>query len=358
MKAIHRTFLVTAVIALLAPFLAGCGREAPVEPQPVVRPVKTLTVGSSGARGPDTFPGRVAASRQVDLSFRVGGPLIELPAREGEFVAEGQLLARIDPRDYRLALDSARAQHENAQADFDRFAALYEKDAVSKAQLDQARARRDVTRASLEDAEAALDDTTLRAPFNARVGARFVENFQDVRLKEPILSLVDVSSVKIEVDLPEDRIARARRPDGRLTARFNSAPGREFDLSVLEVAAQADPRTQTYLVTLIMPQPQGVIVLPGMTASVALETDESDHAAVVVPAVAVFSGPGGDPNVWVVDPADSTVHRRAIDIGDLTGDSEIRVVSGLEPGESIAVTAVTQLQEGMEVRPVDEVRGL
>jgi len=358
MKANDRRFLAVAAIALLAPILAGCSREAPVQPPPVVRPVKTLTVGSGGTRGPDTFPGRVAAARQVDLSFRVGGPLIELPAREGEFVAEGQLLARIDPRDYRLALDAARAQDDNAQADFDRFAALYEKDSVSKAQLDQARARRDVARASLEDAEAALDDTTLRAPFDARVGARFVENFQDVRPKEPILSLVDVSSVKIEVDMPENRIARARRKDGKLTARFHSAPGREFDLTVLEIAAQADPRTQTYLVTLIMPQPQGVNVLPGMTAIVAYDRDEVDDETVIVPAVAVFAGPGGDPSVWIVDPADSTVHLRAIDTGELTGDSEIRVVEGLESGDSIAITAVTQLQEGMEVRPVDEVRGL
>ena len=110
--------------------LSGCGRKEVVERAPVVRAVKVVTVGGDSAQT-RTFPGRVEASDQVDLSFRVGGPLIEFPVLEGDLVSKGQLAARIDPRDYRIRLDAARAEVERTDADFRRYSALYEKDAVS-----------------------------------------------------------------------------------------------------------------------------------------------------------------------------------------------------------------------------------
>jgi RND family efflux transporter MFP subunit len=351
-----RLVVVVGVAALFA--VAGCKNAPPPEAEPVVRPVKVLTVGLARSSGPLSFPGRVAAINQVDLAFRVGGPLIELPAREGDTVRQGQLLARIDPRDFQLAIDAARARYERTDADFERFAALYEKDAVSKAQLDQARAARDVADASLEDARAAFSDTYLKAPFSARVGARFVENFQDVRPKEAVLSLVDVSEVKIEVDITEAQLASYRGYKGRVTARFDSARDREFDLEVLEIAAQADPRTQTYRGTLVMPQPSGLNVLPGMTANVTHYGAALAEDAILVPAVSVFADSSGVPQGWVVDRGDDTVHRRSVRTGALVGQSQILVEDGLQPGETIAVTAVTLLREGLRVRPVDEVRGL
>ena len=175
-KASVRGFAIVAIGASLV--LTGCGGKEVVEKAPVIRAVKIVTVGGDSAQT-RSFPGRVEASDQVDLSFRVGGPLVEFPVLEGDFVKKGQLTARIDPRDYRIRLDAARAEVERTDADFRRYSALYEKDAVSKAQLDQALAARDVALAHEEDAVANLDDTFLRAPFDARVAETFVENFQD-----------------------------------------------------------------------------------------------------------------------------------------------------------------------------------
>lgn len=342
----------------LAAGLASCGEPPPAEAPELVRPVKVVTLQGGQASGPEVYPGRAAAANQVDLSFRVGGPLIELPAREGQVVPEGGLIARIDPRDFRLAVDATRARFDQAQADFARFAALYEKDAVSKAQLDQARAGRDVAEAALADAEAALRDTSLRAPFTALVGVRFVENFQDVRQKEPIVSLVDVSSIKVVIDVPEGRVARYRGSRGRVTARFDPAPGREFEIEPLEVASQADPRTQTYAVTFIMGQPEGLNILPGMTATVVHEPPAGTLEGLVLPASAVFSDASGDESVWVVDAETDTVERRAVETGSLTGKAGILIRSGLRAGETVAVAGVNELHDGMRVRPIREVRGL
>ena len=230
MRAMKIELLLSFAIVSTVLSLAGCsGGEEVQEAAPVARPVKVMTVGALGGAADVTFPGRVAAGNQVDLSFRVGGPLTELSVTEGQAVEKGQVVAQIDPRDFRIQVDSAQAQFDKAEADIERLSALYEKDAASKAQLDQARAERGVAKAALDDARADLSDTRLRAPFAANVGETFVENFQDVQPKEPILSLVGLDTIEIQVDLPESMIARVREGDkgqgeGHREVRRRSGP--------------------------------------------------------------------------------------------------------------------------------------
>ena len=354
----HEILKVVALSSILL-LLASCGgkEEAPEE-APVARPVKVMTVGGS-VGGEFTFPGRVAAGQQVDLSFRVGGPLVEFPVQEGQAIQKGQIVAKVDPRDFRIRVESAQARFDRAEADIERLSALYEKDAASKAQLDQSRATRDVAKATLDDAEADLADTQLRAPFSANVGEIFVENFQEVQPKQPILSLVGLDTVEIQVDLPESVMARVRvqeRSDGEVFARFGVAPDRKFPLELTEIATQADPRTQTYRATLVMPQPEGINILPGMTAEVvgSKQDNRDTQSSIVVPSVAVAGGDSGSAFVWVVDDETMTVHRREVTTGDLVGADQIRITDGIESGETIAVSAVSRLGEGMAIRKMGE----
>ena len=104
-----------------------------------------------------------------------------------------------------------------------------------------------------------------------------------------------------------------------------------------------------------MKQPAELNVFPGMSTQVTLgRRDAADLAATefTVPAQAVLQDDGGRMTVWVVDSADNTVHARPVEVGPVTGGSEIVVRSGLENGETIAATAVQQLREGMEIRPL------
>jgi len=354
------TTLTAAALVLLPLAVTGCKKEAPPKPKPVVRPVKTMVVGGT-KRGELIFPGQTQASDRSILSFRVPGQLIEFPVNEGDRVERGDLIARLDPTDYRLAVDRAKASFQKAQADYDRYKRLYEREAVPLAELEMRRAMRDVAKTELEQAQANLGYTRLLAPYTGWVGQKMVENFESVSAGQPIVSLQNLENIEIVLNIPEDLMARAKRGKNlTATARFEAAPDRTFPLTFKEATAQADPRTQTYQVTFTMKQPKGITILPGMTAEVTVqgtltgEEKTSGRMAIAIPVNAIFSDTAGKPHVWVVDTTTMTVHKRAVTLGEPTGEDQVWITAGLEPGETIAVTAVQQLEEGEKIRNLPE----
>ncbi|MEE8591475.1 MAG: efflux RND transporter periplasmic adaptor subunit, partial [Spirochaetia bacterium] len=119
---------------------------------------------------------------------------------------------------------------------------------------------------------------------------------------------------------------------------------------------RADPRTQTYQVTLQMRQPEGINILPGMTASVVQHRpkEEDDTGRFVIPAIAVFADEAGNSHAWVVDRDTMTVHRRKVTTGELTGTDSIQILDGLQSDEMIAISGVSRLREGMKVRHLEQ----
>ncbi len=364
---------IAGMIAICGMFLLSCGKEEKQAPaKPVVRPVKLMSLSSAGAMEKFTFPGMVRASQRVDLAFQVSGTLVELPIREGQNVKKGDLIARIDPQDFKTNLRKAEGQLAKAKAALDRARSDYERiiriqkedpGAASQSMVDRRRAAVDAAKAEVESLKAAvkgardkLSYTYLRAPFSGIIARRYVDNFQEVRAKQPIVSLQDIFHIEILIDLPEMLMAKIKKGTSLSFAEFASAPGKKYELSKKEIATQADPKTQTYRVVLLMKAPEGVRILPGMTANVTLYTllGKGTGEQFVIPAVAVFADDAGNSNVWVVDEKTMTVHKQKVTTGELTGTDSIRILSGLRSGQKIAVTGVDQLREGMKVRDMAE----
>ncbi len=349
------TVLMTGAASLTT---AACGGGEPPPPPDVARPIATFVVGQ-GITSRLTFPGTVQAADRAELAFRVSGPLVELPVVEGDVVQQGQMIARIDPRDYQIAVAEEKANFDQVVADAQRYKRLYERQAVSLAELEVREARRNVSEARYKQALADLRDTRLRAPFTGQIGIKYVQNFEDVRAKEPILSLHNVDQIEIVINVPEQIVASVREGVARtVVATFDAAPGRQFPVEIEEFAVNADPSTQTFPVTFTMPQPDGINVFPGMTAlivvsDVGLADEEESDASLTVPAHSVFSDEAGNSRVWVVDPDDLTVHERPVTVGPVTGTDAIVVLSGLQAGERIAAAGVFQLQEGQTIRLMD-----
>jgi len=358
--------------------LSSCGKEEEkVAEKEVIRPVKMVTVTSSTDALQRKFPGMVRAARRADLAFQVDGTLKELPVDEGQEVKEGQLIAQLDQRDFENNLRNAQGQLarvkaalESAQSEYDRILRIQKQDsgAASESMVVKRREAVDQAKAEIKSAQAAADAardklgyTTLRAPFGGVVSKRYVDNFQEVRAKQAIVSLDDISSLEILVDLPEIVVASLRESDKQTGsealahAEFAAAPGKEYHLKVKEFATRADPKTQTYQVVLQMERPKDVLILPGMTATVVGNppTRQEQGGFFVIPAIAVFADDQGKSNVWVVDKQKMTVERRRVTTGDLTGEASIQITEGLQSGEMIAVSGVSQLREGMKVKPFD-----
>jgi len=344
-------WLLAAPLILAA---AGCGRqeEAP-DLGPIVRPVGLATVGAEDVARL-SFPGTIQATDRAELSFRVSGDLVQLPINEGDFIEAGQLVGQLDTRDFEIDVQEATAIFNQARAERDRYQRLYESEAVPLADLELRIAQRDVAAARLQQAETNLEYTTLTAPFGGWVGRRLRENFERVAAQETVITLHDIRFLEVVIDVPELIVARFQQGSTpNLAATFSAAPGQEYPLTLKEVAAEADPATRTYQVVLTLPRPRGIDARPGMTVTaIARPSAGRPNAHLTIPAQAVFADDNGVSHVWVVDQAARTVSRRRVTLGEVTGEADVEILEGLSLGETIAITAVSVLQDGMQVRPM------
>ena len=347
-----------AVPIVLASFIGLVGCEEPPEAEvAVVRPVKIHTIGSLDPAAYREYPGTIRAFQNAEMGFEVAGRITEFLVKEGDRVKAEQVLARLDARDYQAQLNAAEAQLRKAQADLTRSENIYKEDpgAISIETIDTHKREVDVANAQLAVALKAVEDTELRAPFAGVMARKLVEDFANVVAKEPVLILQDNSVLEIEVDVPERDMVEGRSDDIKeeVTARImpkiivSALPDREFPGTIKEWATTADPVTRTFPVKLNFDNPSDVQVLPGMTARVRVILDP--QRAWSVPATAAQADESGQSYVWKVDPSTMTVSRAPVELGELA-DDRVRLNSGVEKGDMIAVSGVAQLREGIEVR--------
>ncbi len=350
-------------VCILLPTLLASGCSKGEEPTAVEgpRPVKTIVVAApdAGAARMRQFPARIDAMNKAELAFRVPGTIKELPIKEGDRVEPGQLLAALDPTDYEIAVKDAQATFNRASNDFDRAKELVDKGFISRTDFDAKEAEYKNAEAALERAKQDLSYTRLTASFVGTIAKRYVQRFEEVQAKQPVLAIHDASLLEVKIDVPESVILQIR-PSGSgrvesgripVTAAFDNWPGRKFDLTLREVATRADPKTQTFEVTFTMPAPKAFQVLPGMTATVTADLRKvaTSEPVVYLPATAVTADESLKPFVWVVDEQTMTVHRKPVKVGRLRGSS-IEIEDGLEPGSRVVTAGVGQLVEGMKVR--------
>lgn len=355
--------LLMVVAAVVAVWFYEPKAEAPVEAS-IIRPVKTVVIKDALVFSGRRYPGKVRAAEDVKLAFQVSGQLIELPIKRGQDVEKGALLARLDPRDFSHTLDAKKGVLANAKFNLDKVKELREVNAATPDELSSAQAALDVAEAELKIAAKALEDTTLRAPFTGIVADISVENFENIRAEQPILSLQDISNVEIEINVPEERIFRSKgvADNLRFSASFDYLPDRHFEVHIKEYVTQADPATQTYAIRFTMPRPEEPVILPGMTATIQeylKDAGESKEALFSVPVEVVPVDDAGRYFVWKLAPGQGavwTVHKVEVKVGEMLGD-QIIILEGVESGDRIAAAGVHLLQDGQQVTLLEDRKG-
>ena len=365
---LKRKFYFNALSIFVITFsIYGCSKQE-TEEKEVIRPVRTFQIPSPGQFSQRNFPGRAKATQEVDLAFRVAGPLIEFPVEVGDKVKRGDLVARIDPRDFEVNVKSAQGKLDNAKAALRRAQSEYQRElnilkedpgATSQTAVDRKREQRDKADANIKSFDAELDSTKdqldytyLKAPFEGNVVKTYVENFENVQAKQPILRILDDSRIEMVVNIPESLISVAPYVEN-IKVVFDPFPDTEISAQIKEIGTEASTTTRTYPVTLIMEQPEGIKILPGM-AGKASGTPPKNLAqqtfGIEIPIGAVFTDEAsGNTFVWVIDETSSTVNKRQVEAGKLA-DRGIRIISGLKEGEWIATAGVHYLFEGQKVK--------
>lgn len=319
-----------------------------------------MTISAGTAGGVREYPGQVRAAEEIELSFEVSGRLTQLNAREGRLKKKGALIAALDTRDFEADRDRVLARRNQARADFERNRTLYERDAISLRDLEVVQRQFEVAEANLTQAEKALADTRLYAPFDGKIAGRLVENRENVTAKQPIVIFHDDSSLEIRASFPEGDFLRIRdlgsveEMTKRLspTVEISAAAGRSIPAWVKELRSTADPVTRTYDVTLGFDPPAGMSLTSGMTARV-VTTLAATEGALLIPSSAVVADSDYRSLVWVYDAAAGVVHGREVVLGQMTG-SDVEILGGLEDGDTVAILGASNLTEGMKARPLGD----
>lgn len=350
-------YCVTLLLGVAA-VLQGCQEitaEQGVDQE--LRTVRLETVGQDRAEGMRRFVGRVDALSTVDLSFQVGGRITRMPVQQGAIVPQGELIAALDDTDYARAAREASVALDLSRLDYDRNRQMLSSGAIPRATYDRVSADLEMRELALDAAERNLAYTRIEAPFDALVTRRVVDAFTQVQPGTAVVRVQDVTELRIHISVPESLMAMLQTPERfSVTAEVAAYPGRRFQLAYREHATEADPVTQTYEVSFGLERQEGINILPGMTATVAVQSrDDFLAPRIDVPAGALDTADDGSFRVWVFDASSGTVSPRSVEVGAL-GSSRVVIAQGLQTGEQVVTAGAHMLHDGMAVTPFTSAR--
>ena len=333
------------------------------------RPVFTEIIDKCKLDGNRKYPGSVGAIQEVVLSFRVGGPLIEININPGDQVKKGQILMRIDPRDYEDKLRTVKARLSGAKArlikesnDYFRVKQLIKDAVISTSEYDasfsayiSAKALVQDYKAQIETAGHQLDDTVLKAPFDGIITKRYVDNNEVVAQGQPVIEMYNNKELEINISVPESEIMIHKlNTNEHGIATFPILKGIEFPVQLKEWDTRASKITRTYNVTFRLLKTKGIQIFPGMTAEVSWLPKKLNEAAIItIPFSAIVPGDNKTSSVWVYNKSTSTAKLRKIIPGAIVNSNRVIVLKGLKPGDEIVVAGTRFITENMKIKPVN-----
>jgi len=351
-----------AVLPVLALVLAACGDKKPSDPRTEAPLVRAATVRDA-ALASRTFTGTVAARVQSDLGFRVPGKVLERLVDAGQSVKRGQVLARIDPVDLKLAAHAqqeavvaARARAQQTAEDEARYRDLRGTGAISASAYDQVKAAADAAKAQFNAAEAQADVARnasryaeLVADADGVVMETLAEAGQVVNAGQAVVRLAHAGRREAVVQLPET----LRPPVGSTgVAALFGKEGAGAPARLRQISDAADKLTRTFEARYVL---DGELAGAPLGSTVTIQLSDAAPAAqggLSVPIAALFDA-GKGPGVWVIQGEPAKVSWRPVTVQRL-GDDSARVTGTLKQGERIVALGTHLLREGEQVRVAGE----
>jgi len=341
---------------LLFALLSACSEHS-AAPEPV-RAVRVMTVEEGPATAQQEYAAELLPQAESRLGFRVGGKVVRRVVQVGQHVKAGQLLAQLDPLDYRLAADASKAQVASAQSNLDlasaelkRYTGLREQNFISAAELERRDANYKAALFQLQQSQAQAASqgnqtayTSLIADVSGIVTAVDLELGQVVGAATPVVRVAQDGPRDAVFAVPEDKVGLLQM--GMPADVKVWASGAVLAGVVREIAPSADPVTRTFSVKVALKGPDvpalgtTVSVLPRFTVS-------SAKNGIRLPTSAL-SGTGDKSAVWVLDGATMTVKKVAVTLGEVQGN-EVFITTGVKAGDQVVTAGVHVLTDGQKV---------
>lgn len=347
-----------------AVILSGCDKQEEVIEIPL-RSVKHQTITYSSDKLVKTFSGVTKAELEADLSFRVSGRVEKIPVSVGDSLKKGQLVGRLDNKDYsvlyeqaKAELASAKASLRSAESEYNRTIGLYEKRNASKSQLDTTRASAESAKAQVkannqqvEAARLQLSYANLYSPQECIVSSKPVKENENVSSGQVVVSVNCGKKVEVVVDVPEsyiDAVKEDQQVDVKLTSIDNSL----FSGRVTEISSGSSDQASAFPVTITLDgEHEGLRA--GLAAEVEFtQSNGNEESYFIVPVTAVAHDEQGD-FAFVLTPGEddkqAIVKKTYVDVKEIVQQG-VRITSGLNNGDRIVTAGVTIIRDGMAVK--------
>ena len=338
------------VVLLAVVFIMSCTPKKEGQPE-IIHKVKVARPVKESAISGRSFPGIIRESAEVNLAFRVAGPIKKIYVREGDYVSKGALVALIDPRDYEIQAGVYEAQYSQMKGEYDRLTELNSRKSVADNDYEKAVAGEKMLRMQLQNARDQLNDTRLYAPFSGFIQSVKYEEGEMVNTGMAIATLIDVKSFLVEVDLPSAFFMR-KEDFSEFSCSQAMIPGESYPLQLVNYQMKAN-NSQLYRTTFRLDPKVNPKLAPGMTVSVKISYQNELGNPLLLPLSALFREEGKS-CVWKFDPSSSTVKKQIVTTGDLMGEGMITILSGLTEQDEVIVAGIRVLHDGEQVTLLQE----
>lgn len=340
-----RTIRLAAIAASLLTIVACKPKEeAPLQVEPVS--VTTEIASSSTDYLNKTYVGTIEEHSSTPVSFTGIGQVTRVCVQEGQRVKKGQVIAEMDAAQAKNMLATAEAQMAQANDALDRMKKLHDSGSLPDIKWVEVQSQVAQAKSQLDMAKKNVEDCRIYAPVSGIISSKIVEDGMTAVTSQPIVNILDISSVKVRVAIPEKEIA-AIKADTRTIVSIE-AIGRSMEGGHVEKCITADATTHTYDIKITLPNGSGEL-LPGMIASVKIQGSSAKDvvSAITLPVRCVQQSSDGSHFVWIEK--GGKAHRQTVAIGETYGN-RIVITSGLNGGERIITEGYQKVGEGSAVK--------
>lgn len=344
MKNCLSLFLISLLASVM--MLSSCdSHEQKTESQ--VPLVRLATVQLSYGEKQNSYPGRTQASETSNAAFRVSGTLSSVPVKVGDHVRQGQVIARMDSRDYEVQLAAVTAEYESIKAECERIIALYGENGTSQNNYDKARYGLEQITMKYQHAKDQVEDCVLRAPFDGYVQAVLHESHETVSAGMPVVSLFASKGVEVVIYIPAVEYMHSA-DFSRFHASFDVMKDKLYNLRLLTIGQKANAN-QLYEMRLLLEDADKQIT-PGMTAMVDILYKEDGNIPVEIPSSSLFSE-NDQSFVFVYDADSQCIRKTEVRVSVIESNGNVKVIKGLEAGQRVVSAGVHHLTDGQQVVP-------